>query len=623
HSGTYHGTHWRNSGAYEVYTYQTVTGLANGTYSLSAWVKSSGGQPIAQLQAQNFGAGTLTTAITATNGDWVKVSVNNIRVTNGQCEIGFYSKAKNDQYIYFDDVALAPQTNTAPTVTLAASSNLVLGKALTLNATAADADGTISQVEFFNGSTSLGTATSAPFQLNWTPSSLGLYSLTARATDNAGASTTSAAVPVLVVIPSLVSNTGSSNGNGLVVNPSFEQDGAEVDAPTGWLTSVGNGSPTSVDYTEAYGGAHSGTYHGTHWRNSGAYEVYTYQTVTGLANGTYSLSAWVKSSGGQPIAQLQAQNFGAGTLTTAITATNGDWVKVSVNNIRVTNGQCEIGFYSKAKNDQYIYFDDVAFTAQPTQQAALSMTNSVGNFSFEDDNAGVMAPRQWQTRTGGSTQAYASYSESYPNAHAGTYHGTHYRPEAYQIYTYQTVTGLANGTYSLSAWVKSKGGQPVAQLQAQNYGGSALSANIPTSPNDWVQVTIPSVTVTNGQCEVGIYSQANAGGQWLYFDDITLLPATASSAKSNLVAPEEAVAPALYPNPANDQVMLTANMPQESTVSIVIADLQGNTLATYQRKAAAGENQFVLDTNNLANGLYILRILGNDTSSAQRLEIKH
>ncbi|TVT37824.1 T9SS type A sorting domain-containing protein [Hymenobacter setariae] len=600
-----------------------MTGLANGTYSLSAWVKSSGGQPIAQLQAQNFGAGTLTTAITATNGDWVKVSVNNIRVTNGQCEIGFYSKAKNDQYIYFDDVALAPQTNTAPTVTLAASSNLVLGKALTLNATAADADGTISQVEFFNGSTSLGTATSAPFQLNWTPSSLGLYSLTARATDNAGASTTSAAVPVLVVIPSLVSNTGSSNGNGLVVNPSFEQDGAEVDAPTGWLTSVGNGSPTSVDYTEAYGGAHSGTYHGTHWRNSGAYEVYTYQTVTGLANGTYSLSAWVKSSGGQPIAQLQAQNFGAGTLTTAITATNGDWVKVSVNNIRVTNGQCEIGFYSKAKNDQYIYFDDVAFTAQPTQQAALSMTNSVGNFSFEDDNAGVMAPRQWQTRTGGSTQAYASYSESYPNAHAGTYHGTHYRPEAYQIYTYQTVTGLANGTYSLSAWVKSKGGQPVAQLQAQNYGGSALSANIPTSPNDWVQVTIPSVTVTNGQCEVGIYSQANAGGQWLYFDDITLLPATASSAKSNLVAPEEAVAPALYPNPANDQVMLTANMPQESTVSIVIADLQGNTLATYQRKAAAGENQFVLDTNNLANGLYILRILGNDTSSAQRLEIKH
>ncbi|WP_233636145.1 right-handed parallel beta-helix repeat-containing protein, partial [Hymenobacter setariae] len=102
--------------------------------------------------------------------------------------------------------------------------------------------------------------------------------------------------PISATTPAPPVVTVPATGKGQIVNPSFEQDGAEVDAPTGWLTSVGNGSPTSVDYTEAYGGAHSGTYHGTHWRNSGAYEVYTYQTVTGLANGTYSLSAWVKSS---------------------------------------------------------------------------------------------------------------------------------------------------------------------------------------------------------------------------------------------------------------------------------------------------------------------------------------
>jgi len=624
HSGTYHGTHWRNTGAYEVYTYQTVKGLTNGTYTLSAWVKSGGGQFLAQLQAMNFGAGTLSTAITATNGNWVQVSVSDIRVTNGQCEIGFYSKAKSDQFIYFDDVALAPQTSTnkATTVTLAATSNLVLGKALTLSATASDTDGTIRQVEFFNGSTSLGTTTTAPFQLNWTPSIIGLYSLTARATDNSGASTTSAAVPVLVAIPSLGSNLGSSNGNGVVVNPSFEQDGAGVDSPAGWLTWVGSGTPASVDYTEAYGGAHSGTYHGTHWRNTGAYEVYTYQTVTGLANGTYTFSAWVKSGGGQPVAQLQAKNFGAGTLSTAITATNGNWVQVSVSDIRVTNGQCEIGFYSKAKSDQFIYFDDVALAPQTTQQTAVVTTSSVGNFSFEDDNAGVLAPRQWLTRTGGSTQAYASYSESYPNARTGTYHGTHYRPENYQIYTYQTVTGLANGTYTLSAWVKSTGGQPVAQLQAQNYGGSVLGVTVPASPTEWVQITIPNVNVTNGQCEVGIYSQAN-GGQWLHFDDITLLPTTASSAKSTPAAFEASVTPALYPNPANNQVVFTTKVAQESTVSIVITDLQGNTLVTYQRKAVAGENQFTLETNKLADGLYILRILGSNTTSAQRLEIKH
>ena len=411
------------------------------------------------------------------------------------------------------------------------------------------------------------------------------------------------------------------SSNGQVVNPSFELDNAATDTPAGWNTWVGNGTSASVDYTETYGGAHSGTYHATHWRNNGAYEVYTYQTVTGLANGTYAFSAWVKSSGGQSVAQLQAKNYGGELLTASIAATSGDWTLVTLGNIAVTNGQCEIGFYSKAKNSQFIYFDDVTLAPQTT----TANTASVSNSSFEDDQAGVAAPRQWLTQTGGNTQANASYSESYPNAHSGTYHGTHYRPEAYQIYTYQTVKGLANGTYSLSAWVKSKGGQPVAQLRAQNYGGSLQSAAIPTSPSDWVQVTIPNVNVTNGQCEIGIYSQANAG-QWLYFDDIVLTPATASysAAKStDFTTSDTAVVPALYPNPANDQVTLTTTVTNASAVTILISDLQGNTLATYQRKAVAGENQFVLDTNNLASGLYILRIQGSDAASAQRLEVKH
>jgi hypothetical protein len=614
-SGTYHGTHWRNAGAYEVYTYQTVTGLANGTYAFSAWVKSNGGQPTAQLQAQNYGGGLLASAITATNGNWVQVTVSGIAVTNGQCEIGFYSKAKNDQFIYFDDATLAPQSNVAPTVSLATSDNLVLGKALTLSATATDANGSINKVEFFNGSTSIGIVTTAPYQLTWTPKIIGLYSLTARATDNAGASTTSKPVAVLVVLPSIGANLPS--GGGVVVNPSFELDGAGVDAPTGWQTWVGNGTSTSVDYTEAYGGARSGTYHGTHWRNAGAYEVYTYQTVTGLANGTYAFSAWVKSNGGQPTAQLQAQNYGGGLLASAITATNGNWVQVTVSGIAVTNGQCEIGFYSKAKNDQFIYFDDATLTPQ----TAFSTVNSIGNFSFEDDQAAVQAPRQWLTQTGGSTYANASYTEAYGGGRTGTYHGTHYRPEAYQIYTYQTIMGLANGTYSLSAWVKSTGGQPVAQLRAQNYGGNSLNTAIPASADTWVKVTIPNVTITNGQCEVGIYSQANAG-QWVHFDDVTLLPATTENYKADFTS-DKGVTPTLYPNPANDQVTLTTTVSQVSAVTIIITDLQGNTLASYQRKAIVGENQFILDTNNLANGLYILRVQGSNATSTQRLEVKH
>ncbi|MBC8085408.1 MAG: T9SS type A sorting domain-containing protein, partial [Hymenobacter sp.] len=68
----------------------------------------------------------------------------------------------------------------------------------TLTANAADADGTVSSVEFFNGGTLLGTDTSAPYSFAWANVPAGSYSLTAKATDNLGAVTTSAAVSVTV-----------------------------------------------------------------------------------------------------------------------------------------------------------------------------------------------------------------------------------------------------------------------------------------------------------------------------------------------------------------------------------------------------------------------------------------
>ena len=326
HSGTYHGTHYRPT-AYSVYTYQVATNLANGTYTLSAWVKSTGGQPQAFLKAQNYGGAALATAIAASTSNWVQVSISGIAVTNGQCEVGFYSNALAGQWLYFDDVELVAQAaNVAPTVSLAAASSLALGQTLTLSATAADADGSVSKVDFFSGTTLLGTATAAPYQLSWTPAAAGAYTLTAKATDNAGVSTTSAALSLSV--------TASST----VLNPGFEADNAAVGAPSGWLTS---GADPSADYTEAYGGAHAGTYHGTHWRTS-AYQVYSYQTLSGLPNGTYKFSAWVKSSGGQPIAQLRAQNYGGNLLTTSVNTAVGNWVQVSISGIAVTNGQCEI-----------------------------------------------------------------------------------------------------------------------------------------------------------------------------------------------------------------------------------------------------------------------------------------
>ncbi|MBT9612322.1 MAG: S8 family serine peptidase [Burkholderiales bacterium] len=91
--------------------------------------------------------------------------------------------------------------NTLPTVSLTAPANNAVYTApasITLNATATDSDGTISQVEFYSGATLINTDTSAPYSFNWSNVPAGAYTLTAKAYDNAGASTISAPVTVTV-----------------------------------------------------------------------------------------------------------------------------------------------------------------------------------------------------------------------------------------------------------------------------------------------------------------------------------------------------------------------------------------------------------------------------------------
>jgi hypothetical protein len=92
--------------------------------------------------------------------------------------------------------------NAAPTVSItspADGSTVVAGATVTVMASAADADG-IARVEFFVGSTLIGTDSSPgdEYSAPWRPTTQGVYSVTARAFDTKGNATTSAPVRVRV-----------------------------------------------------------------------------------------------------------------------------------------------------------------------------------------------------------------------------------------------------------------------------------------------------------------------------------------------------------------------------------------------------------------------------------------
>ena len=70
---------------------------------------------------------------------------------------------------------------------------------ITITATASDSDGNVTRVEFRDGTTVLGQDTSAPYSFTWRNVPPGSHVLTARATDNRGAATTSGGVGIVVL----------------------------------------------------------------------------------------------------------------------------------------------------------------------------------------------------------------------------------------------------------------------------------------------------------------------------------------------------------------------------------------------------------------------------------------
>ena len=91
-------------------------------------------------------------------------------------------------------VTVTVTINKPPTITnnVAAPSGVIAPATLVLSAAATDTDGSVTKVEFLQGTTKLGEDTAAPFSWTWSGVEAGSYNVTARATDNGGATTTSA-----------------------------------------------------------------------------------------------------------------------------------------------------------------------------------------------------------------------------------------------------------------------------------------------------------------------------------------------------------------------------------------------------------------------------------------------
>ena len=141
----------------------------------------------------------------------------------------------------------------------------------------------------------------------------------------------------------------------LVTNPGFEIDGY-TNSPTGWNVWLDDGVNGETVKTE--GNGFDGNYKLSFW-NESAYGCSIYQTETGLENGTYTLSAWVMTNANQTVNQLYVKNYGGEEMNQTLPVSDLGWNKVVIDNIQITNGQCELGIYSIANGGDWCNIDNV------------------------------------------------------------------------------------------------------------------------------------------------------------------------------------------------------------------------------------------------------------------------
>ena len=168
-------------------------------------VRTSAGMTTTPAWVRLVRSGSVITAYWSTNGTtWTLVGSETISMAS-TVYVGLAATSHNASSATtaaFDNVAVTtPTGNQPPAVALTAPANgatFTAPATINLTATASDPENQLSRVEFYSGTTLVGTDTTAPYSFSWGNVAAGTYSLTARSYDTAGASATSAAVTVTV-----------------------------------------------------------------------------------------------------------------------------------------------------------------------------------------------------------------------------------------------------------------------------------------------------------------------------------------------------------------------------------------------------------------------------------------
>ncbi|MBC7485710.1 MAG: T9SS type A sorting domain-containing protein [Cytophagaceae bacterium] len=257
-----------------------------GTYKIDANVAATAAGKNFRLELDGV---TIATFIVPNTGGWATFQLstaNNIALTEGQKVLRLFATSTDFNVDKITFTAVNSNPNVAPTVNItspASGASFNAPASIAINANAADADGTVSKVDFYNGAALLGTDNSAPYSYSWTGIAAGSYTITAKATDNSGAETISSAVNIIVTTITIPNQAPT-------INLTSPADNTSANAPA-TITIAANA--TDADGTVSKVEFYSGTTL-LFTDNSSPYSY----SWSNIAAGTYSISAKATDNSG-------------------------------------------------------------------------------------------------------------------------------------------------------------------------------------------------------------------------------------------------------------------------------------------------------------------------------------
>ncbi len=177
-------------------------------------------------------------------------------------------------------------------------------------------------------------------------------------------------------------------GNNYILNPSFEADRVSQTTLAGWKAlGTGNSNKNS---------AKTGNWSAQQWSDS-PYKATLSQNAA-VPNGTYTLKAWVRSSGGQNQSYIYVKGYGGNERQIALNKKIDSWQEVSISDIVVTNGKIQVGIYSDANAGNWVFFDDFSLIGDGNGTAPEQFTDGKYIKSLEVNDSANRA--NWSIQNG-------------------------------------------------------------------------------------------------------------------------------------------------------------------------------------------------------------------------------